>query len=68
MTELTENTQVVVFFDPQGGEIFVFRYCPECGRFLKTGKLFTDLEGGNVHLKDWICKRHGEVQPDWDRL
>lgn len=45
----------------------MFPFCPECGRFVKTGELWTDREGGNVTLKGWICSRDGDVKPDWER-
>ncbi len=67
MTEFTENTPTVSFEDPGGGTIFAIRVCPNCGRFLKTGDLFTDQEGGHVEFKGWLCAKCGEVSPDWDR-
>ncbi len=66
--ELTENTPVLLFEDPAGGDIIVVRACPKCGRFLRKGQVYTDLEGGNVQLCGWTCKRDGEVTPDWDRV
>ena len=51
------NSPCVSYEDPGGGEIFVYRVCPICGRFIGTGELFTDLEGGHVTLKKWNCKK-----------
>ena len=65
--ELTENTPVVAYKDLEGGEIYVIRLCPTCGRFIKTGILLTNLSG-EVTLENWLCSKCGEVQPDWDRL
>jgi ribosomal protein S27AE len=57
----------VAYEDPEGGEIYVIRLCPNCGRFIRKGELLTNLLGG-VLLKNWMCKKCGEVQPLWDRL
>jgi len=43
------------------GDICVYRRCPECGKYLKEGKVFTNS------VKGWICKTHGEVEPFWLR-
>lgn len=56
-----------VFSDDQEGDIYVYRQCPECGRFIKSGRLFV-CGLGVVMLKDWICKKHGEVKPLFVRL
>jgi len=64
--ELTENTPLVAFEDFEGGEIYVVRLCPTCGRFIKKGRLFVNLLG-NVRLDSWICKRCGEIKPYWFR-
>lgn len=65
--ELTENTPVVAYDDLEGGEIYVIRLCPNCGRFLKVGELLINLLGG-IKLTNWMCKKCGEIQPCWDRL
>jgi hypothetical protein len=57
----------VCFNDPEGGEIIVYRHCPDCGKFIKTGKLFTNILG-NVKLEGWICKKDGEVNPFYERF
>lgn len=52
--------------DEEGTTIGVYRRCPQCGRYLPKGKLL--LNGlGKVSLKDWHCKKHGAVQPYFDR-
>jgi hypothetical protein len=43
-------------------DICVYRRCPDCGRYLKTGKI---TYGGKT--TGWICKTHGEVTPFWTR-
>jgi hypothetical protein len=46
--------------------ISVYAKCPECCKFLKKGQLF--MNGlGEARLKGWICKKHGEVIPYFDR-
>ena len=68
MAELSENTPTQSFIDPAGGEIYVIRICPACGRFLTTGSVSTGMDGDNVKLAGWLCKRCGEVKPDWSRV
>ena len=46
--------------------ISVYCRCPKCGRFLKRGKLLMNCEGG-VKLEGWNCKKHGDIQPYWER-
>ena len=43
------------------GDICVYRRCPECGKYLKEGKV---TNGG---VEGWMCKVHGEVEPFWLR-
>ena len=47
-------------------KIMVYARCTECGRFLKHGKVFTNFEVV-VKLKGWICKKHGEIEPYYDK-
>ena len=47
--------------------IYVYRRCPYCGRYLKEGDLLMNLAGA-IKLKNWTCKKHGEVSPYYDRL
>ena len=66
-SEWNENTPIVSFEDPEGGEIIVFPKCPVCGKFVKHGSV--TVNGlGRVRLYDWICKTHSEVEPEWTRL
>ena len=44
----------------------VYRRCPECGRYLKEGELLANLDG-EIEVRGWICKKHGEVEPYFDR-
>lgn len=44
------------------GDICVYRRCTKCGRYLKTGKVLTNI-AGEAKLKDWTCKKHGEIEP-----
>ena len=68
MAELSEHTPIRTFVDPAGGDIYVIRICPTCGRFITTGGVSTDQEGDNVRLARWLCKQCGEVKPDWSRV
>lgn len=45
------------------GDVCVYRRCPECGKYLKEGKVFTNRLTERVKLTGWICKKHGEVEP-----
>jgi hypothetical protein len=66
MVDWNEKTVTAGFESAEGGKIIVFPYCPKCGKFLKHGHVL-ESSVGNVFLKFWICKQHGEVQPDWTR-
>jgi hypothetical protein len=56
-----EYSHAVVFVDPDGSEILVFRRC-DCGRFINTGSV--EVNGvGMVRLTGWKCSRCGPVQP-----
>lgn len=47
--------------------IGVYRRCPECGRYLKKGELLTNMDG-EIKVRGWICRIHGEVEPFYARL
>lgn len=65
--DIYEDEKRWSFFEGEGsGTIGVYRRCPECGRFLKEGELLMNM-AGEVKLKNWICKKHGEVKPYYDR-
>lgn len=43
-------------------DICVYRRCPECGKYLKTGEVLTNL-ADEAKVQGWTCKKHGEVEP-----
>jgi len=47
--------------------IGVYARCPECGRYLKHGKLLINNFMDKMKLTGWTCKKHGEVEPFFDR-
>lgn len=55
------------YFDnpDEGGIIGIYARC-HCGRFLKKGLLLMNL-GGEITLRGWICKEHGDIEPYFDR-
>lgn len=68
LDDIWENEKRWSHFEGEGQEetISVYCRCTECGRFLKRGKLLMTCDG-DVKLKDWRCKIHGEIQPYWER-
>lgn len=44
------------------GDVCVYRRCPECGKYVKEGKLLMNM-AGEVRLQEWKCKTHGEITP-----
>ncbi len=66
--ELTEeffNTPHTLFELPEHGDLWVFRRCPKCGRFIETG--IVQYNGmGDIRPKGWLCGRDGEVDPYWE--
>lgn len=56
----------LLYPDSEDGDICVYCRCPECGKFIKKGELFTN-KGGEAQFKNWICKKHGEVTPFYVR-
>jgi hypothetical protein len=67
MTEVGENTPAVVFDCGHHGDLIVWRVCPYCGRYIKIGKVFTN-ELGEVEADEWVCSKHGEINPSWEWL
>lgn len=64
---LTETNQsLFLVFEISGqGELYVLRQCPDCGRFITTGRvLINGLD--QLKLPGWQCKKHGEVKPFWE--
>ena len=45
-------------YEGSEGDIRVYRRCPECGRYLKEGKITSEPK-----FKGWTCNVHGEVEP-----
>lgn len=64
--EWTEKTPFRYFPDNKEGDIWVFPKCPNCGRFIVTGEVYTN-EMGNVKLENWVCRKCGEIQPEYIR-
>jgi len=67
MTEITEGiwNRATSFFDlAEFGIIAIYRVCPVCSRFITKGQISIYLTG-DVKLRGWICKTHGEVKPDY---
>lgn len=65
MYEFGENEPVIEYDigeDGIHGEYWVLRRCPECGRFIKIGKVLSNADG-EVKLEDWICKHCGPIEP-----
>lgn len=54
------------FTGGEEGDIWVYARCPKCGRFIKGGEVFTN-GFGDVILKEWVCKKHGDVEPCYIR-
>ena len=44
----------------------VYRRCIHCARYVTKGELFMNAFG-NIKLRGWNCKVHGEIQPYFDR-
>ena len=55
------------YSDGDQGDICVYRRCPECGRYLKSGIVLTNL-AGEAKVQGWTCKKHGEVEPFYLRF
>lgn len=62
----SEGTPKNLYGDCEGVEIVVFRQCPNCGRFLTTGKVLQN-KLCEVKLQGWFCSKCGEVEPEWMR-
>jgi len=68
MTEITEGiwNKATSFFDfSEFGILAVYRLCPECSRFVKSGKALVNLLG-DVKLDGWTCNTHGEITPSYE--
>lgn len=61
-----DKTAWIYFTGESGETIGVYCKCPECGRYVKHGKLLIN-RFGNIKLQGFICKIHGEIQPYFDR-
>lgn len=58
-----EDTKAWTRYDcGNDGDICVYRRCPKCGRYLKIGEVFTNLNG-DAKVENWVCKKHGIVEP-----
>ena len=66
MTEVGENTPFVSY-ETYHGDIVVWRVCPNCGRFIKCGSVYSN-KMGEFKFEHWECAKHGEIKPSWDWL
>jgi hypothetical protein len=58
-------------FDTSIGTFYVENRCPKCKKFLQTKDAKIKINGCDevVEMKKFICKVHGQVEPDncwWD--
>jgi len=62
--EIFEDTKCWMGFEGESEDetLWVYCRCPECGRYLKRGECWINLNG-DFKLKKFICKKHGEVDP-----
>ena len=49
------------------GEILVVTKCPLCGTYLELGTV-EESDVGDLKFSGFICAKHGEVFPIYDRL
>jgi hypothetical protein len=67
MEKIYNDKTTWMFFEGEENEtIGVYCRCPECGRYIKRGKLLMNMDG-EIKLQGFICKVHGEIQPYYDR-
>ena len=64
--QIYEDTKAWIVFADDDGDIQVYRRCPECGRYISQGNVLTNPLG-EVKFKGWKCKKHGEIQPYYER-
>jgi PHP family Zn ribbon phosphoesterase len=63
LEDICEDQKCWANFEGEEGEtIGVYARCPECGKYLKRGRLLLNL-AGDVKLEDWKCSKHGEIEP-----
>lgn len=55
------------FTHQEGGCIGVIPRCPKCGRWIKTGNVFSNILG-DVRFENWLCAQCGMVIPFWEML
>ena len=67
LEDIYNDTKAWMYFvgEDEGSGISVYCRCPECGRYLKRGKLYTN-KLGTLRFKGFKCKIHGDVEPYYD--
>jgi hypothetical protein len=66
MEKIYEDESRWVSYSSEEGDILVYARCPKCGRFLKHGQVSENMLG-DVLLVGWMCKKHGEIRPHYER-
>lgn len=65
--KIYEDEKSWMYFEGETKEETIGVYCKcHCGQFLKRGQLLMN-KAGEVKLVNFICKKHGEVTPYFDR-
>ena len=68
LEQIYEDKKLWMFFEGETKyeTIGVYCRCPECAKYLKRGKMLMNIHG-EVKFKGFVCKKHGEIQPYYDR-
>jgi len=66
ITEKDWNKNTVSFCGEENETISVYRKCPKCCRYIKSGDLLMN-GNGDVFLENWTCSVCGEIKPFFDR-
>lgn len=66
--KIYEDRRSWTFFEGETPDeiIGIYCRCTHCARFIQRGQML--MNGcGEIFLKKWVCKVHGEVEPHFDR-
>lgn len=68
LEQIYKDTKLWIYFEGESENetIGVYCRCPRCGGYVKRGRLLMN-RAGEIKLEGFICKRHGEIQPYYDR-
>ncbi len=68
LEQIYNDTKAWMYFkgESENETIGVYCRCPECSCYVRRGELLMN-RNGDVKLQGFICKRHGEIQPYFDR-